>query len=66
MPGMDGRAFAAAVKGDKQWQTTPVVGLASDSDGDEPGAFDVLTRKFDREGLMSAIQMHIGGEARAA
>ena len=66
MPGMDGRAFAEAVKNDKQWRTTPVVGLASDSDGDEAGAFDALARKFDRDGLMSAIQMHIGSEARAA
>ncbi len=66
MPGMDGRAFATAVKNDKQWQATPVVGLASDNDGDEQSPFDALARKFDREGLMSAIEMHIGNEARAA
>ena len=66
MPGMDGRAFAAAVKNDKQWRTTPVVGLAADSDGDEAGVFDALARKFDRDGLMSAIHMHIGNEVRAA
>jgi two-component system chemotaxis sensor kinase CheA len=66
MPGMDGRAFASLVKKDPQWQRTPVVGLASDNDGDELGAFDALARKFDRDGLLHAIKSHIGSEALAA
>jgi len=66
MPGMDGRSFASAVKTDPQWRATPIVGLAADNDSDEPGAFDALARKFDRDELLSAIKTHIGVEARAA
>jgi two-component system, chemotaxis family, sensor kinase CheA len=66
MPGMDGRSFATLIKKDPQWKKTPVVGLASDNDGSELGAFDALARKFDREELMSAIKSYIGAQALAA
>jgi two-component system chemotaxis sensor kinase CheA len=66
MPGMDGRQFAAAVKRDPGWRATPVVGLAAESDGNEPGVFDALTRKFDREGLIQTINGFIHSEERAA
>ena len=52
MPGMDGRQFAAAVKGDPGWRATPVVGLAADSDGSDPGVFDALT---DRTGCARVL-----------
>ncbi len=66
MPGMDGRQFAAAVKRDPGWRATPVVGLAAESDGNEPGVFDAMTRKFDREGLIQTINGFIHSEERAA
>ena len=66
MPGMDGRQFAAAVKRDPGWRATPVVGLAADSDGSDPGVFDALTQKFDREGLIQTINGFVHSQERAA
>lgn len=66
MPGMDGRQFAAAVKRDPGWRETPVVGLAADTDENDPGVFDALTRKFDREGLIQTINGFINTQERAA
>jgi len=66
MPGMDGRKFASLVKSDPNWKKTPVVGLASDGDDADLGAFDAMAQKFDRDGLMSAVRSYIGTEAAAA
>jgi two-component system chemotaxis sensor kinase CheA len=66
MPGMGGHKFAAAVKQDPNWRGTPVVGLATDTDGDDLGTFDALTRKFDREGLIETVKGFINTQERAA
>lgn len=66
MPGMDGRAFAKAVKADPQWKSTPVVGLTSEDDGDDVGYFDLLATKFDREVLIEAIRTRLTSTERAA
>ena len=66
MPGMGGRKFASAVKDDPQWKSTPMIGLAADTDGDELGRFDALTRKFDRDGLLETVRGLIGSQERAA
>jgi two-component system chemotaxis sensor kinase CheA len=66
MPGMGGHKFATAVKQDPQWKSTPVIGLAADTDGDELGKFDALARKFDREGLLETVRGLVATEERAA
>lgn len=66
MPGMGGYKFASAIKQDAQWRSTPVIGLAADTDGDDMGTFDALTRKFDREGLLETVRGFIGSRERAA
>ncbi len=66
MPGMGGHKFASTIKQDPQWGSTPVIGLAADTDGDDVGTFDVLTRKFDREGLLEAVRGFMGSRERAA
>jgi len=66
MPGMGGYKFASAIKQDAQWRSTPVIGLAADTDGDDKGTFDALTRKFDREGLLETVRGFIGSRERAA
>jgi two-component system chemotaxis sensor kinase CheA len=66
MPGMDGRAFAKAVKADPQWRSTPVVGLTSEDDGDDAGDFDLLATKFDREVLIETIRNRLTSTERAA
>lgn len=66
MPGMGGHKFAAAIKQDPHWHSTPVVGLASDTDGDDRGRFDALTRKFDRDGLIETVRGFINSQERAA
>jgi two-component system chemotaxis sensor kinase CheA len=66
MPGMGGYKFASAIKQDAQWRSTPVIGLAADTDGDDMGTFDALTRKFDRDGLLETVRGFIGSRERAA
>ncbi|MEQ1866443.1 MAG: response regulator, partial [Micropepsaceae bacterium] len=66
MPGMDGHAFVRAVKADPQWRSTPVVGLTGDGDSQEPGEFDMLATKFDREVLIDTIRDRLGSMERAA
>ena len=66
MPGMDGHQFAATIKRDPGWRATPVVGLMAEMDGREPGPFDVLMRKFDREGLVHTVRGLIKSQERAA
>jgi two-component system chemotaxis sensor kinase CheA len=66
MPGMGGHKFAAAIKQDPYWRSTPVVGLAADTDGDDRGRFDALTRKFDRDGLIETVRGFINSQERAA
>ncbi|MDZ4740169.1 MAG: chemotaxis protein CheW [Alphaproteobacteria bacterium] len=66
MPGMGGRKFASAIIQDSQWGSTPVIGMAADTDSDELGTFDVLARKFDREGLLEAVRGIISSQERAA
>lgn len=66
MPGMGGYKFADAIKQDPTWRSTPVIGLAADTDGDELGTFDALTRKFDRDGLLETVRGFIGSQERAA
>lgn len=66
MPGMGGHNFATAVKSDPQWSSTPIIGMAADTDGDDIGTFDVLTRKFDRDGLLEAVRGIISSQERAA
>jgi two-component system chemotaxis sensor kinase CheA len=66
IPGTDGRSFASLVKADPQWSSTPVVGLASELQRGEKGAFDAVTHKFDRDGLMTVIRTQLSIEERAA
>ena len=66
MPGMDGAQLAAAVKRDPAWRATPIVGLAAEADGSDPGCFDVVARKFDREGLIHTVRGIIQSQERAA
>ncbi len=60
MPGMDGFAFARAVREDPRWATLPLVALTSrvaDADilrGREAGFTDYVA-KFDREALLAGI-----------
>ncbi len=61
MPGMDGFAFARAVRGDDRWRTVPMIALsshASDRDfqmGRDAG-FDDYVVKFDREAVMQVLK----------
>jgi two-component system chemotaxis sensor kinase CheA len=66
MPGMDGNQFAATIKRDPGWRATPVVGLTADIDARETGPFDVLMRKFDREGLVHTVRGLIKSQECAA
>jgi two-component system chemotaxis sensor kinase CheA len=66
MPGMGGYKFATAIKQDAQWRSTPVIGLAAETDSDDKGTFDALTRKFDRDGLLETVRGFIGSRERAA
>ena len=66
MPGMDGAQLAAAVKRDPAWRTTPIIGLAGETDGSDPGCFDVVARKFDRDGLIHTVRGIIQSQERAA
>lgn len=64
MPGMDGFAFARAVKADPAWGATPVVALSAhaspedEARGREAG-FDDYVAKFDRDQVVAAIRTRL-------
>lgn len=61
MPGMDGFAFAEAVRADNRWSGTPMVALSSHATqrdferGREVG-FDDYVTKFDRDALLETLK----------
>ncbi|WP_337995949.1 chemotaxis protein CheW [Oleispirillum naphthae] len=65
MPGMDGFAFARAVRGDARWRATPMIALSSHAStkdfelGREVG-FDDYVVKFDREAVMQVLKGLVG------
>jgi two-component system chemotaxis sensor kinase CheA len=60
MPGMDGFAFARAIREDGPWTQVPMIALSShtapeDFDRGRDSGYDDYVAKFDREGLIAAI-----------
>ena len=71
MPGMDGFAFAQAVKSNSRWKQTPLVALSShtsreDLDRGREVGFDDYVQKFDREALLQALSETLAMERGAA
>jgi two-component system chemotaxis sensor kinase CheA len=71
MPGMDGFAFAQAVKSHSRWKQTPLVALSShtsreDLDRGREVGFDDYVQKFDREALLQALSETLAMERGAA
>jgi two-component system chemotaxis sensor kinase CheA len=71
MPGMDGFAFAQAVKSNSRWKRTPLVALSShtsreDLDRGREVGFDDYVQKFDREALLQALSETLAMERGAA
>ena len=65
MPGMDGFAFARAVREDARWSATPMIALSShatDRDFEEgrDAGFDDYVVKFDREAVMQVLKGLVG------
>ncbi len=66
MPGMDGFAFARAVRSDSRWQETPMIALSSHATAQDfelgrEGGFDDHVVKFDREAVMEVLKALVGG-----
>jgi two-component system chemotaxis sensor kinase CheA len=64
MPGMDGFAFAEAVRNDGRWRDTPMVALSSHPTEQELArgfavGFDDYVVKFDRDGLVRSLALSI-------
>jgi two-component system chemotaxis sensor kinase CheA len=64
MPGMDGFAFAEAVKADTRWQNTPLVALSSrtspsDFDRGREVGFTDYVAKFDRDALLESLSQTV-------
>ena len=71
MPGMDGFAFADAVKKNTRWQNTPLVALSShtspeDLDRGRAVGFSDYVPKFDRDALLSTLSETLAIERGAA
>ncbi|MGB8274135.1 MAG: chemotaxis protein CheW [Alphaproteobacteria bacterium] len=71
MPGMDGFAFAKAVKTSSRWKETPIVALSShtsreDLDRGREVGFDDYVPKFDRDALLNALSETLAMERGAA
>jgi two-component system chemotaxis sensor kinase CheA len=71
MPGMDGIALAAAVRADRQSSGTPLIALASAATEEaiakvRNAGFHDFVAKFDRQGLIAALQEQTGEIHRAA
>ena len=65
MPDMDGLTFAKNIRAGGRWTHIPLIALSGrfDSHDVERGrlaGFDEYVGKFDREGLMAALQRHLG------
>ena len=65
MPGMDGFAFARAVREDARWETTPMIALSShatdrDFEHGREAGFDDYVVKFDREAVMQVLKALVG------
>jgi two-component system chemotaxis sensor kinase CheA len=71
MPGMDGFAFARAVRADERWHDVPMIALSSHASerdfemGREAG-FDDYVVKFDREAVMQVLKTVVGRAATMA
>jgi two-component system, chemotaxis family, sensor kinase CheA len=71
MPGMDGFAFAEAVRGDPQMAELPIIALSSITSpealerGRKVGFYDYVA-KFDRPGLIAALKEHAADISEAA
>ena len=64
MPGMDGFAFAEAVRNDNRWRDTPMVALSSRTTEQDIArgravGFDDYVAKFDRDGLVRSLTQSI-------
>ncbi|MBB4303052.1 two-component system chemotaxis sensor kinase CheA [Rhodobium orientis] len=61
MPGMDGFAFAEALRGDERWRDLPVIAVSAictpaSIDKGRAAGLDDYVAKFDRPGLISALK----------
>jgi two-component system, chemotaxis family, sensor kinase CheA len=71
MPGMNGFDFAAAVRANTRWQTTPLLALTSHTTakdlerGRQAGFVDYIA-KSDRDGLLGSLSTTISNFTRAA
>ena len=71
MPGIDGLQFARKLRGGGQWSATPLLALSGRCDpadigrGAEAG-FDEFIGKYDRDGLLAALQRRIPPATRRA
>ena len=71
MPGMDGFEFAAAVRADGRWASTPLIALSSHATerdferGREVG-FNDYVAKFDRESLIATLAQTVAAHRGAA
>jgi two-component system chemotaxis sensor kinase CheA len=71
MPGMDGFEFASAVRSHPGTADLPIIGLSSlvsveaIERGKQVGLYDYVA-KFDRQGLIAALQEQTAGLGRAA
>ena len=64
MPGMDGFAFAEAVRNDDRWRDTPMVALSSHAIEQKFArsrafGFDDFVAKFDRDGLVHSLTQSV-------
>ncbi len=71
MPGMNGFEFAAAVRADNRWQTTPMIALSShatdkDFERGRSVGFNDYVAKFDRDSLLSTLSQTIATVKGAA
>jgi two-component system chemotaxis sensor kinase CheA len=71
MPGMDGFAFASAVRSNGRWQSKPLVALSShatpqDLDRGRAVGFDDYVAKFDREALLTSLNEALAVQKGAA
>ncbi len=71
MPGMDGLQFARRLRQGGAWSTTPLVALSGRCTAAEVGrgneaGFDEYVGKFDRDGLLAALDRRLAPERQAA
>ena len=71
MPGMDGFAFAEAVRTSHEWRETPLLALCGDAGDSETEAklaadFAGFVGKNDRDALLTSLAAAIGAGARRA